>query len=42
MWMSARAVCINVEMASCATIYLDPIVVNARQAISMTHSGECV
>lgn len=42
MWTSARAVCINVEMASCATICLDPIVVNAVQAISMTHSGGCV
>lgn len=42
MWMNVRAVYIDVERASCATICLDPIVVNARQAINMTHSGGCV
>lgn len=39
MWTSVRAVLIDVEEASCATICLDPIAVNARRDMSTTHSG---
>lgn len=39
MWTSVRAVIIDVEGASCATICLDPIAVNARRDMSTTRSG---
>lgn len=39
MWTSVRAVLIDVEGASCATICLDPIAVNARRDMSTTRSG---
>lgn len=42
MWMNVRATYIDVEKASCATIYLARIIVNAEQAISMIHSEGCV